>query len=104
MAKKRHHHSSYSRQDRKHDAGAMRHPMSDPLPNSTNRGYKAHNAGMISEDRHAPALLPQHVIEKYWPVAHNYHMGMVDDLFDGVQRQLHQDYNDLGREMSPKKY
>lgn len=63
-----------------------------------------HSGAMINDDRSAPCNLPQHVMEKYWPVSHNYHMGYVDDLFDGANKQLREDYNDFGRELGPKKY
>ena len=62
------------------------------------------NRSMISDDRMAPANLPQHVMEKYWPVSHNYHAGYVDTLFNGVSKQLREDYDDFGRELGPKKY
>lgn len=61
-------------------------------------------SAMISEDKSAPCLLPQHVIEKYYPAGHMYGMNMVDDLFDGAQKQLHEDSADFKRAYSPKKY
>ncbi|HEY5268696.1 MAG TPA: hypothetical protein VII94_06290 [Candidatus Saccharimonadales bacterium] len=91
---------------------------SDPVPNTVSgllaresySGYKesrrmmARDGSMIREDFSAPALLPRGVIDEYWPKANNYHMGYVEDLFYGVQKQMHEDYDDLGREMKPKKY
>lgn len=59
---------------------------------------------MINDDYNAPANLPQQVMEKYWPISHNYNMGYVEDLFYGADRQLREDYNDFGKEESPKKY
>ena len=95
-----------------------RYDNSDPVPNTVSglearesyAGYKesrrmmARDGAMIREDMSAPALLPQRVIDEYWPRAANYHMGYVDDLFYGAQKQMHEDYEDFGREMDPKKY
>lgn len=116
MAKRYH----QSRRDRRHDSEGMKRRMdnSDPVPNTVkgleareaysgrkeSRRMMARDGAMIKEDMSAPALLPQRVIDQYWPKAHNYHMGYVDDLFYGAQKQMHEDYDDLGREMEPKKY
>jgi hypothetical protein len=95
-----------------------RYDNSDPVPNTVSgleareaySGYKesrrmmARDGAMIREDMSAPALLPKNVIDEYWPRAANYHMGYVDDLFYGAQKQMHEDYADFGREMDPKKY
>ena len=104
----------------KSDGESMKRRMdnSDPVPNTVkgleareaysgrkeSRRMMARDGAMIKEDMSAPALLPRRVIEEYWPQAHNYNMGYVDDLFYGAQKQMHEDYNDLGREMKPKKY
>lgn len=62
------------------------------------------DSGMIHEDRSAPCLLPQGVIEKYWP-AGGYHIGYApQDLFGGAQVQMKEDGADLRRENKPKKY
>lgn len=67
--------------------------------------HERHSGGMINDDMSAPALLPQHVIEKYYPAGHQYGMNMmVDDLFDGVQKQMHEDAMDFKKAYSPKKY
>lgn len=116
MAKRYHE----SRSSRRHESEGMKRRMdnSDPVPNTVkglekreaysgykeSRRMKAHDGSMIKEDMAAPALLPRHIIDQYWPRAHNYHMGYVDDLFYGAQKQMHEDYDDLGREMEPKKY
>jgi hypothetical protein len=63
-----------------------------------------HPKTMIDDDYNAPANLPQHVMEKYWPVSHNYNMGYIDDLFTGANNQIREDYSDMGREEEPKKY
>ncbi len=105
---------------RYHDGEAMkrRKDNSDPVPNTVSglerreaySGYKesrkmmARDGAMIKEDMSAPALLPRQVIDQYWPKAMNYNMGYVEDLFYGAEKQMHEDYKDLGREMKPKKY
>ena len=95
-----------------------RYDNSDTVPNTVQGlearesyvGYKesrrmmARDGAMIREDMAAPALLPRNVIDEYWPRAANYHMGYVDDLFYGAQKQMHEDYEDIGREMKPGKY
>lgn len=104
-----------------HDRGEemkRRYDNSDPVPNTVRglearesySGYKesrrmmARDGAMIREDMSAPALLPQRIIDEYWPKAVNYDMGYVDDLFYGAQKQMHEDYDDLRREMRPGKY
>jgi len=62
------------------------------------------DAGMISEDRSAPCLLPRNVIDKEWPRTANYTKTAEADLFMGVQKQMSKDASDLARETSPKKY
>lgn len=103
-----------------HDGQAIkrRFDNSDPVPTTVSglqaresySGYKesrkmmARDGAMIKEDMSAPCLLPKGVIDEYWPRANNYHMGYVEDLFYGAQKQMHEDYDDLGRAMGPRKY
>lgn len=115
MAKKRYH---QSKMDRRHEReGEMRrekhlrhegaHMMRDREMYAGEDGTRrmtSRDSGMIKDDWNAPALLPQHVIERYWPTAYNRNMGYVDSLFNGVQKQLHEDYDDLHQIMEPKKY
>ncbi len=107
-----------SRDMERHEKMVRRYDNSDPVPNTVSglmaresyAGYKesrrmmARDGAMIREDMSAPALLPRQVIDEYWPKAHNYSMGYVDDLFYGAQKQMHEDYDDLRRELSPGKY
>lgn len=118
MAHKKRYHQS--KRDRRHESEGMKRRLdnSDPVPNTVSGlerreayvGYKesrkmmARDGAMIQEDMSAPALLPRRVIDEYWPRANNYNMGYVEDLFYGAQKQMHEDYDDLGREMKPKKY
>lgn len=114
MAKKRHHYSErhHSASERHHERlhrseiGESQMPKHGEFYGETMgaRPMKERNHAMISDDRRAPANLPQHVIEKYWPVSHDYNMGYIDDLFDGVNKQLHEDGREMGRYMDPKKY
>ena len=72
---------------------------------TVHEGKRKLGSNMIKDDMSAPALLPQHVIEKYWPVAHSYHTGMIDaDLFDGAQKQLAKDGADMKKAFKPGKY
>lgn len=68
------------------------------------RKMMAEASGMIREDRSAPCLLPREVIDKQWPSSADYNMGYVDDLFNGVQKQMSEDRGDFGKAMGPKKY
>ena len=97
---------------------ARRMDNSDPVPNTVralqdreayagkkeSRFMMARDGAMLREDMSAPALMPRQVIDEYWPKAPNGHMGYVDDLFYGVQRQMGKDNEDFGRIMDPKKY
>lgn len=74
------------------------------MGNKESRRQMRTDSDLIREDMSAPALQPRHVIEKYFPRSANYNMGYVEDLFYGVQKQMHEDYDDLGRELGPKKY
>jgi hypothetical protein len=124
MAKKRHHDAMSSGREYNEMGHGSREGMkrrydnSDPVPNTVRglearesySGYKesrrmmARDGAMIREEMDAPALLPRRVIDEYWPKAVNYDMGYVDDLFYGAQKQMHEDYDDLRREMKPGKY
>src|SRR4249920_2262623 len=123
MAKKRHHKAKDGREMMAHrehnemghgshgESMKRRYDNSDPVPNTVSglesresyAGFKesrrmmARDGAMIREDMSAPALLPRNVIDEYWPRAANYHMGYVDDLFYGAQKQIHEDYEDFGR-------
>lgn len=62
------------------------------------------SSGMIHDDLSAPCNLPQHVMEKYWPIAHEYNTGMTPTLFSGVQKQLAKDGMDMRKAYKPGKY
>jgi hypothetical protein len=96
-------------------------PEEAPMPNVVHGGYRmrdreqyagreeskmlmARDGAMIHEDWNQAALLPSRVIDRDWPRAHNYHMGMVESLFTAANHQLEDDYEDLGRELKPGKY
>ena len=119
MAKKRHHQSVRSRENE--SSGMARyHAMHEKRSRDNGardrmnvehydyeigaRPMRERHPSMISDDMRAPANLPQHVMEKYWPTSYNGHNGYVEDAFYGVQRQLKEDYDDFGRELGPRKY
>lgn len=56
------------------------------------------------EDMSAPSNLPREVVYKYWPASPYSPMGMVDDLFEGAQKQMSNDRSGFGKIMDPKKY
>lgn len=61
---------------------------------------------MFHEDMAAPANMPREVRDQYWPRAYNGPMGigMIDDLFEGVQKQMGKDSKEFRNIMDPKKY
>ena len=62
------------------------------------------DSSMIKEDRSASCNLPTHVIQKLWPEPEAYNTGMVDTLFNGVQKQMSKDAADMKRSFKPGKY
>lgn len=86
-------HHEYHMRDREQYAGKEETKM-----------MMARDGHMIHDDWSAPALLPQHVISRDWPRAANYNMGSINDLFTGVEHQMHEDHGELGRFSKPKKY
>lgn len=62
------------------------------------------DSAMIKEDMSAPCLLPRNVIDKEWPKAAGYNMGRMQDLFNGVQKQMSEDAADFKREAKGGKY
>ena len=59
----------------------------------------------FSEDMSAPANMPRHVMDKYWPATPMSPMSMLgDDLFEGAQKQMSEDNADMRKIMDPKKY
>lgn len=101
MAKKKRYHQSMS--DRRHESEGMERREAY-AGREESRRMMARDGAMIHEDRNAPCNLPRQIIDQYWPKAANYRMGYVEDLFYGAQKQMHEDYDDFGRELSPGKY
>lgn len=101
MAKKRRYQSVRSREN---EAVGMAKSMMKYGSAAGAPPMKERHASMISDDRSAPANLPQRIMDTNWPDANYNNMGYVDDLFYGVQRQIKEDNNDFGRVMKPKKY
>lgn len=64
----------------------------------------AKDGALIKEDWNATALLPKNVIDRDWPRAANYDMGTEPDLFDGVQKGMKEDAEDMRRAFHPGKY
>lgn len=103
-------HARRSRHDSRHDS---RHESRHESEMNERMGYKramAENArayDMIDSDFGAPALLPQNVIQRYWPMS-SHEMGgherYMPDLFDAANEQMHADDRELKRITGPRKY
>lgn len=72
--------------------------------NEVTKDMMARDHMLIAEDHNAPANLPRHIVQKYWPKGGTYDLGMIDDLFSGVQKQLHEDDEDMRKAFKPNKY
>ncbi len=59
---------------------------------------------MISEDKHAVANLPQHVIYKEWPKARHYVDYGLDDTIRGINHQENMDNAKMEKHLQPEKY
>lgn len=89
MAKKRHHHEMHGHYEG--HAGRRHQEMKD--------------AGMIHEDKHAVANMPQEVMYKAWgrPEFGKLDSG-IDDTISGINRQMGEDESMGRRGMKPHKY
>lgn len=61
------------------------------------------DGGMISEDHSAVANLPQNVMMKPWPKAHDYLPENLDDTIRGIDRQIGEDHSKNMKHFKPKK-
>ena len=109
MAKRYHQSKSARRAEHmgmeRYERGAVHsNAYSDPVPNHIGHGRPQYKHDMIQEDRRAPALLPQHVIEKYYPNDYGYLNAENADLYSGVQKQLMEDARDRNKVFKPSKY
>lgn len=103
MAKKRYHNSRGPHSPVAPVVSAMR-GREAYSGHDESRKMMAHDGSMIKEDMSAPCLLPRNVIDREFPKANNYAMGFVEDLYYGAEKQMHEDYADLKRELDPAKY
>lgn len=95
---KRHHHAMKERRGMENSGGEyMKDTMGKP---------RIEHGIIFHEDMTAPANMPREVRDQYWPKAYNGPMGigMIDDLFEGVQKQMGKDREDFRKIMDPKKY
>lgn len=101
----RHHQSKRSEKLEKHESHhGMPYRRSHKKMMGNNGSYEYESA-MIHEDRGAPCLLPTNVIQKEYPSAPRVAMSMVgDDLYQGAERQLKEDENDLRMLKSPRRW
>lgn len=116
MAKRHHrshharHHESreemHERHGRKRELSEHRHHMirdghyegMDPR-----RRQEMEDAGMIHEDHHAIANMPQNVIMRPYPDPYEYIPEDLDDTIRGIDRQKGMDYGQTMRHLKPKK-
>ena len=56
------------------------------------------------EDMSQMSNLPREVMHKYWPKSPFNNMGEIDDLFEGVNRQMNEDHGEFNKIFKPKKY
>jgi len=87
------HHSAYKMRAKEQYAGY-----------EESKKMMGHDGGMIHEMPGNFCLLPENVIAKDWPASPDHAMYASPDLFEGAQRQLHEDKADLKRIMKPGKY
>lgn len=95
-----------SKKDRRDESRGMKRAeaRSGYVGYDGSRYIKSTDAAMIKEDWNAPALLPQQVMQKYWEKGPYKMRGYMDDLFEGVQKQMREDAADFERELGPRKY
>lgn len=93
---RRYHQSKMDRMDER--KGMMRRDSGET------EGMKKYGGGMIHDDMSAPDLLPRHVIDQYWSKAPEYNRGYVEDLYKGVQNQMHEDERDMRKIAKAGKY
>lgn len=79
--------------DREHESRGMKKGDMDS-------GYM----GMISEDRSAPANLPQHVVHKYYPKEGYMDRYELDDTIEGVDDQIKDSVRHLEKNPSKSMY
>lgn len=68
------------------------------------RAMEARDFNMISEDRSAPANLPQQVVMKDWPKARHYSDYGLDDTIGGIDEQMDKDNRKMEKHLQPEKY
>lgn len=69
-----------SEMDRRHESAGMRRHERDYHREGMDDNYM----GMISEDRHAPSNLPQHVVHHYYPHTKYIDRYELDDTIKGI--------------------
>lgn len=69
------------------------------------RHQEMQDAGMIHEDHHEIANMPQHVMMKPWPASRDYVMDDygLDDTIRGIEHQRGLDAHQMRKNLNPKK-
>lgn len=122
MAKKRHHGMRASHEDARpstvhsraygrdnkyplHHGDEQNERMGRMNPNMASaKSHEAYEGAMIHEDHSAPCLLPRMVMEKAYGYGAEYNMHHMEDLYSGVQIQLHEDGEGAKKAFRPGKY
>lgn len=101
--KKRFHQTA---KDRRHESYGEKKRLGEDLYSGLNkaRALERSDFHMISEDKHAVANMPQHVIQKEWPKSRNYHDYGLDDTIKGIDRQQNEDNAQMERHLQRGKY
>ena len=98
MAKKRHYAQNFK--DRMHEHKGMEGHYEG---HAGRRAQELRDAGMIHEDPHSVANLPQHVMYKSYPKNHNYLPEDLDDTIRGIDEQISADNHKRMQHFHPKK-
>lgn len=97
MAKRYH----QTREDRMHERKGMQGYYEGP---ADRRRQEMMDAGMIHEDHHAIANLPQEVMMKPWPDGGGYEPENLDDTIRGINEQKGADHSKMMKSFKPHKY
>ena len=92
---KKRHHSSHM-EDGRHGGRSMYEP--------SERKMEARSGEMISEDHHAIANMPQHVVYKPYTHGRSYLNTYLDDTMSGIDHQQHEDISIANRHKAKSMY
>ena len=104
MAMKKRFHKS-AMQPKEHYGDRLEYLGEDMYAGLDNRrALERRDSGMINEDKHAVANLPQQVMYKPWPKARHYVDYGLDDTIRGIDHQQNLDNEKMEKHLQPEKY